>query len=74
MGSGGADAYRNVATTPSPESGAVSRDIQRALSQLPESQREAVTLLHVEGLSVSEVAERVGTTRGALRARDPPGL
>lgn len=53
----------------SPEHGVVTRELERALARLPESQREAVTLLHVEGLSVEEAAQRVGATRGALKAR-----
>ncbi len=58
-----------AATTASPESGTVQRELEHALSQLPASQREAVTWLHVEGLTVSEAAQRAGTTRGALKAR-----
>lgn len=53
----------------SPERAAVAGELERALVRLPAGQREAVTLLHVEGLSVGEAATRAGTTRGALKAR-----
>jgi len=55
--------------TASPERGAVVGELERALARLPASQREAVTLLHVEGLSVDETALRTGSTRGAVKAR-----
>jgi RNA polymerase sigma-70 factor (ECF subfamily) len=45
------------------------RALERALEQLPRVQREAVTLLKVEGLSVAEAAERARTTPGALKLR-----
>jgi RNA polymerase sigma-70 factor (ECF subfamily) len=45
------------------------RDLERALGQLPDRQREAVRLLHLEGLSVKEAAVRAGTTAGALKVR-----
>lgn len=54
---------------PSPESSALNGDVERALRELPPSQRQAVTLLHVEGLSVVEAADRVGTSPGAFKAR-----
>lgn len=63
------DAPGDRARSASPESGAIARELERALAKLPASQREAVTLLHLEGLSVDEAAQRVGTTRGALKAR-----
>ena len=65
----GMDARASEAMVPFPESSAVSLEIEWALSRLPANQREAVTLLHVEGLSIGEAAQRVGTTRGALKAR-----
>jgi len=43
--------------------------LQGALAALPASQREAVELIHVEGLSVAEAAERAGVTPGALKVR-----
>jgi RNA polymerase sigma-70 factor (ECF subfamily) len=41
----------------------------RALDALPSGQREAVLMIHVEGLSVAEAADRVGVSRGALKVR-----
>ncbi len=57
---------------PAPErlaEGPISRGLVRALDRLPESQREAVTLLKLEGLSVKEAALRAGVSPGALKLR-----
>jgi RNA polymerase sigma-70 factor (ECF subfamily) len=48
---------------------AVRRDLERALLQLPDRQREAVELLQIEGLSAKEAALRAGTTAGAVKVR-----
>ena len=40
-----------------------------ALAALPQAQREAVTLVQVNGLSVAEAALRVGISPGALKVR-----
>ena len=44
-------------------------ELRDALDALPEAQREAVTLIQVEGLSVAEAALRVGVSPGALKVR-----
>jgi RNA polymerase sigma-70 factor, ECF subfamily len=44
-------------------------DLADALSRLPEQQREAFSLLKLEGLSAEQAAERAGTSVGALRVR-----
>lgn len=56
------------AATRSPE-GPISRGLVRALDRLPANQREAVTLLKLEGLSVQEAAEKASVTPGALKLR-----
>ena len=43
--------------------------IEGALSELPEQQREAFTLLKQEGLSVAEAAGILGTSVGAVKLR-----
>lgn len=43
--------------------------LTRALAELPATQREAVELIHLQGLSVAEAAARAGTTPGALKVR-----
>ena len=48
---------------------ALSPELAGALASLPVKQRQAVELLHVEGLSVAEAAERVGVSAGALKVR-----
>ena len=40
-----------------------------ALARLPQAQREAVVMIHVEGLSVIEAALRARVSPGALRVR-----
>ena len=47
----------------------LSPELERALSSLPAKQREAVELLQIESLSVSEAAQRVGVSAGALKVR-----
>jgi len=54
---------------PQPGEEALSPELEGALASLPASQREAVELLHVEGLSVAEAAQRVGVSPGALKVR-----
>jgi RNA polymerase sigma-70 factor (ECF subfamily) len=62
-----------AASLPAPEgsesSSTLSKRVERALSSLPESQREAVFMLKVEGLTVTEAAKRAGVTAGALKLR-----
>lgn len=43
--------------------------LRGALEALPTTQREAVALIHLEGLSVAEAARRAGVTPGALKVR-----
>lgn len=47
----------------------LSPEVAEAMASLPESQREAVTLIHLEGLSVAEAATRAGVSKGALKVR-----
>lgn len=47
----------------------ISPEMQSALSELPDGQREAVELLHVKELSVREAADQSGATPGALKVR-----
>jgi RNA polymerase sigma-70 factor (ECF subfamily) len=57
------------ASTPALPPEPLSPELADALAELPPSQRQAVELLHVEGLSVAEAAEQVGISRGALKVR-----
>ena len=52
-----------------PGSDRLSPAIEEALERLPQTQREAVWMLKIDGLSVSEAAERAGVTSGALKLR-----
>ncbi|MBJ17804.1 MAG: sigma-70 family RNA polymerase sigma factor [bacterium] len=44
-------------------------ELADALAALPDGQREAVTLIQIEGLSVAEAALRAGVSAGALKVR-----
>ena len=57
------------ARPPDDDSSAISPALQRALGELPTSQRQAVELLHLHQLSVAEAAHRVGVSPGALKVR-----
>jgi RNA polymerase sigma-70 factor (ECF subfamily) len=63
----------DAADLPAPQlespSSVLSPGVERALTSLPEAQRQAVVMLKLEGLTVAEAAERVGTTPGALKLR-----
>lgn len=52
-----------------PRSLGISAELRRALESIPPAQRQAVELVQIEGLSVSEAAARAGTTPGALKVR-----
>ncbi len=58
-------AAREVAVTDA----GLSPELQRALASIPESQREAVLLIHLEELSVAEAAAWVGVSQSALKLR-----
>jgi RNA polymerase sigma-70 factor (ECF subfamily) len=45
------------------------REIDRALSQLPDEQREAFVLKHVEGRSYPEMSDLLGVSVPALKMR-----
>lgn len=51
-----------------------SERVMRALSELPEEQRLALTLRYLEGLSPKDIAERLGEPRGTVRSRLHHGL
>jgi RNA polymerase sigma-70 factor (ECF subfamily) len=61
----------DVADVLSVESGAAAadarRDVEAALSQLPERARRLLTALKIEGASVAEVAARLGMSEGAVK-------
>jgi RNA polymerase sigma-70 factor (ECF subfamily) len=59
----------NVGASGGQEAGAELSEIDRALAQLPNEQREAVVLVMVEGWSYKEAAEIVGCPVGTLNSR-----
>ncbi len=52
-----------------PPSRRLSPELEGALSALPDSQRQAVELIHLHGYSIAEAAARVGATKAALKVR-----
>lgn len=62
-------ADRAAEPAPAGEHEALSPDLQQALSTLPQAQRQAVEMIHLEGLSVEDAAARAGVTKGALKVR-----
>jgi RNA polymerase sigma factor (sigma-70 family) len=54
--------------TPLPDPG-LTRTVEAALAQLPESQREAIVLHRFEGFSFREIAELLGVTETAVKVR-----
>lgn len=49
--------------------GYAKRQLEQVLDRMPPTQREALELLKVEGLSVDRAALRAGTSKGALKVR-----
>lgn len=47
----------------------VARRVREAIEHLPPSQREVVTLHKLRGMSMAEIADRLGVRPGALRVR-----
>jgi RNA polymerase sigma-70 factor (ECF subfamily) len=52
----------------------VAREVRRALSELPESERALIELAYFEGLSYREAAARTGVPEGTAKARIRVGL
>jgi len=55
--------------TPVVDGASLSPELQRALAELPHSQREAVELIQLRGLSVAEAAVRAGVSISAVKVR-----
>ncbi len=54
---------------PTGDGGALSPELEAALARLPDAQREAVELLHLQELSVKEAAARIGISVSAFKVR-----
>lgn len=50
------------------------RDIQAALSQLPDSQQQILQLAYYEGLTQAKIAEQLATPLGTVKTRARRGL
>lgn len=48
--------------------------VTRALGELPEEQRQVMTLAYYEGLSCSEIAEKIGVPIGTVKSRAAAAL
>ena len=53
--------------TNSPEEALSGKDIQQALTRLPEKQRQILLLVKVEGYSMAETAQKLGMTETAVK-------
>lgn len=61
-----------IEVAPEPAAGSLAdaeRQLAAALLRLPPTQRQALELLTLSGLTVADAAERAGTTTGALKVR-----
>jgi len=58
-----------AAPAQAPPQVALSRELARALAEIPPRQREAVELIQLHELSVAEAAARVGVSQTALKVR-----
>lgn len=63
------EAIAQASTDHPAERDALREELQRALDQLEESQREALVLKYVEGLSYEEIAQLTGAGVSALKMR-----
>lgn len=50
------------------------RDLEQLLNELSDSQRQAIELTKIEGLSVQEAAQRLGATESAVKVQVHRGL
>jgi RNA polymerase sigma-70 factor (ECF subfamily) len=64
-----AEPAMNETVEPAMADPGLERAVKRALTALPEDQREAIVLHRFEGLSFAEVAEAVGASEAAVRVR-----
>jgi len=58
-----------IAESTAAEEAAHDSDLEAAMSQLPQRQREAFAMLKIEGLSIAQAADRAGVSVGAFRVR-----
>ncbi len=73
-----AEASIQDAAAPDPGDGAQSSEARQAvriaMQQIPEEQREAISLAFFSGLTQAEIAERLGAPLGTIKARIRRGL
>lgn len=67
----GLDSITETSSTPSPEDHFINtestRDVLGIIASLPSVQQAIITMLHIDGLEISEIARITGSTPGAIR-------
>jgi RNA polymerase sigma-70 factor (ECF subfamily) len=58
-----------LACRPTQESALLMKEFLRAFAQLPNTQREALVLSVIEGLSYEQIADRLGVATGTVKSR-----
>jgi RNA polymerase sigma-70 factor (ECF subfamily) len=68
------DDREDLFATDEHEQAAASHDVERLLAPLPQRQRDAIRLTHIEGLSIDEAAQRTGQSATATKVGIHRGL
>jgi RNA polymerase sigma-70 factor (ECF subfamily) len=63
------DVPRAQVSAPAQEAWDLDRGLAQALAKLDRRQREALTLVHLEGLSLAEAAQVMGVPEGTVKSR-----
>lgn len=68
------DGLEDMFGTGDHEQAAMEMDVERMLSMLPEKQRDAIRLTHIEGRTIDEAAQLTGQSQSAIKVGIHRGL